>query len=115
MSAVDEELRDVLEEEERANIRGTLMHIGATALTNVNKSDTYKMDPYVRECSIWIERGMTKAALLSVMNDKLGVEPRDDSDEAKIRFSASGSARIDCIEVLLDASSKVQAVEFKTN
>lgn len=115
MSAVDEELRDVLEEEERANIRGTLMHIGATALTNVNKSDTYKMDPYVRECSIWIERGMTKAALLSVMNDKLAVEPREDSNECKIRFSASGSARIDCIEVSLDAASKVQAVEFKTN
>lgn len=115
MSAADEELRDVLEEEERANIRGTLMHIGATALTNVNKSDTYKMDPYVRECGIWIQRGMAKAALIAVMDDKLGIEPREDSSEHKVRFSASGSARIDCIEVSLDAASKVRGVEFKTN
>ena len=71
MSADDEHFRDVLEEEERANIRGTLMHIGATVLTNVNKSETFKMDPYVRECSVWIEHGMSSNELLDAMDRSL--------------------------------------------
>ena len=115
MSADDEQLRDVLEEEERANIRGTLMHIGTMSFTNVNKLDTYKMDPYVRECSIWVYRGMSSKDLLDTMNKQLALKPREDSTLHKVKFSASGSSRIECIEVALDANSKVQAVDFKTN
>lgn len=115
MSADDEQLRDVLEEEERANIRGTLMHIGTTSLTNVNKLDAYKMDPYVRECNIWIHRGMSSKDLLDTMHKQLALKPREDSTLHRVNFSASGSARIECIEVALDANNKVQAVHFKTN
>lgn len=113
MSDNDAELRDVLEEEERANIRGTLMHIGTTALSNVNKSDTYKMDPYVRECSIWIHRGMTREQLVEYMDSKLGLVPVKGSGHGKVTFSASGSVRIDQIEVSLDEANKVDGVEFK--
>ena len=106
----NEELRDVLEEDERANIRGTLMHISASTLTR----PAFKLDPYARECAIWILPGMSRQQMLETMDAKIGLQPRDDSTREKVRFTPSGSPRVDYIEVHIDANNAVRCVMFRT-
>ena len=105
----NEELHDVLEEDERASIRGTLMHIGASTLTR----PSLKMDPYARECAIWISPGMSRKAMLDAMDAKLGLRPREDSTRDQVRFTPSGSPKVEYIEVQMDANDVVRCVVFK--
>ena len=106
----NEELRDVLEEDERASIRGTLMHIGANTLTR----PAFKRDPYARECAIWISPGMPRQKMLDAMDAKLGLQPRKDSTREQVRFTPSGSPKVEYIEVQMDANDAVRCTMFKT-
>lgn len=106
----DEHLRDVLEEDERASIRGTLMQIGAQTLTR----PSFKLDAYARECAIWIVPGMSRKSMLDEMDAKLGLTPHKDSTRDKVRFIPSGSPKVEYIEVRVGANDAVVDVFFNT-
>tara|TARA_Y100000593_G_scaffold80574_1_gene150460 strand:+ start:554 stop:880 length:327 start_codon:yes stop_codon:yes gene_type:complete len=83
---------DVLEENERSSIRGTLLgiasrlHVGATNVTDES------IDPYMRELRIWIKPRMTAHEIQEVVHEKLGMKPSEPCDANNMRFRTPNCA-----------------------
>jgi len=65
---------DILDESERSSIRGTLMHLAQQQVNASRRASAITVDPYMRECNIWIKQGMSSADVDRVLHAKLGLK-----------------------------------------
>jgi len=106
MSDSEVPFSDILEEHERSSIRGTLMHLAQQQINAHRRSSAVTVDPYMRECSIWIRPGMTRQQVVARMRDKLGLEQQEDGS-----YKAAGSSKFNVIRCHY-ASDRLERVEF---
>ena len=77
---------DVLEENERSSIRGTLLDLASKIQVTSAAGSVNNIDPYMREVRIWIRDGMSSDAVCHVMQEKLGLKPMKASTADKLLF-----------------------------
>ena len=94
MSDSETPFTDILEEHERSSIRGTLMQLAQQQVNAHRRSAAVAVDPYMRECSIWIRPGMTPQNVRGLMRSKLGLQ----EDEEQGVYKTAGSNKFKCIK-----------------
>ena len=77
---------DVLEENERSAIRGTLLGLAGQIQVTSEVGLVNNIDPYMREVRIWVRDGMSSEAVCQAMQDKLGLGPMKASTPDKLLF-----------------------------
>jgi len=77
---------DVLEENERSSIRGTLLGLASKLQVTSAPGAVNNIDPYMREVRIWVRDDMSSDAVKHVMQQKLGLKPMKASTVNKLLF-----------------------------
>jgi len=99
---------DILDESERSSIRGTLMQLAQQQISK--RSSMITIDAYMRECNIWIQRGMARDKVHKVMDDKLGLK-QDNS--APNTYTTPASNRIKSIKCHYNSQGNLDRVDFE--
>ena len=97
---------DVLDESERSSIRGTLMQLAQQQVNASRRSSAINIDAYMRECNIWIKRGMTREQVCAAMDAKLGLQ------EEEGVFVTKASNKISHIACQYSDDGRLQRVSF---
>ena len=107
MSDSETPFTDVLEEHERSSIRGTLMQLAQQHINSHRRSAAVAVDPYMRECSIWIQPGMNPDDVRRLMRSKLGLE-----EGPQHKYKTSGSNKFKFITCHFE-HNRLQRVAFE--
>jgi len=107
MSDSETPFSDVLEERERSSIRGTLMQLAQQHINASRRSASISVDPYMRECSIWIRPGMSSQDVKRMMRSKLGLE-----EDPEFTYKTVGSNKFKFIRCHFD-NNRLQRVAFE--
>tara|TARA_B100000900_G_scaffold81073_1_gene65332 strand:+ start:5597 stop:5947 length:351 start_codon:yes stop_codon:yes gene_type:complete len=106
-------MRDILEESERKSIRNTLVSIVADAFKPSTSTSKVDVDPYKREASIWIQKGMKWEDAHNFIQRYMGLkcEPSPDSKTTMV-CATPGSNRYAALLVSLTDTGLVETVSF---
>ena len=107
MSDSETPFTDVLEEHERSSIRGTLMQLAQQQINAHRRSAAVTVDPYMRECSVWIRPGMSPSQVKRLMLSKLGL-----NEEPENTYKTVGSNKFQFIRCEFE-HNRLQRVAFE--
>tara|TARA_B100000900_G_scaffold403319_1_gene410259 strand:+ start:218 stop:667 length:450 start_codon:yes stop_codon:yes gene_type:complete len=98
MTTPDEQLRDILEEDERRSIRNTLASVVPAGATR--KTSAVRIDPYESEVQGWLRAGMKWSEAKTIIGDELALPMEVEGDTVKCR--TAGSNKHDHLRVTVD-------------
>lgn len=81
----DERMADVLEDQDRASLRGTLMQLATQSLRRTGpRPDSGIMGPYGHEAAIWIHSGMPTQDAIRAVRNRMGIESHTVEDGGRV-------------------------------
>ena len=109
MTTPDEQLRDILEEDERRSIRNTLASVVPAGATR--KSSAVRIDPYESEVQAWLRPGMKWSEAKSIIADELALPMEAEGDMVKCRTAGSNKHDHLCVRVDGGVVREVKLIE----
>ena len=99
---------DILEEQERGEIRGTLVALSRRYSMETSARSVDVIDPYTREARLWVRPGMSIAEVKKAVLQRLGLD-EDTEDSNSVTFSIRFGSQYKFLVVNVEPFS----IEFK--
>ena len=100
---------DILEEQERGEIRGTLVALSRRYTMETSARSVDVIDPYTREARLWVRPGMSVDQVKQAVRRRLGLD--EETEDAKsVTFAISFGSQYKFLVVKVDPFS----IEFKS-
>lgn len=101
-------MSDILEEQERGEIRGTLVALSRRYAMETSARSVDVVDPYTREARLWVRPGMSVDQIKQAVGQRLGLE-EETEDSKSVTFPIRFGSQYKFLVVTVDPFS----IEFK--
>lgn len=95
------EMDDILEENERNEIRGTLIGVSRMNTLRVAQRSVDIVDPYTREIRLWVNEKMQLSEIESIVTKRLGMLPIK-KHEKKLCYEIKYGSKYNSLEIHVD-------------